>query len=117
MIAITTVHTTGINWSLVAIIVGLLSSFFAAIGFVVRHEFTSRMDAQDTTISEIRKDAKESAKAANTTNITVARIEGYMAASNGGGLRLPDTPVSLQIAKQASDILVIEKEPGQADGS
>lgn len=63
----------------------------------------SSLHHQDKEIEVIRDDVKVIQAASVATNISVARIEGFMAATNGKQRQLPDTDASKQIAQVVKD--------------
>ncbi len=109
------VHTTGVNWQLYSAIVGTIGPLLTSLVWILRHEIrgwtsklTGRIDKQDAVIKEIQDDAKVAATISAATNVSVARIEGALAATYGGGTRLP-TPaqtsrnVAIDEARDAVD--------------
>lgn len=96
---IAAVHTSGVNWDQLAAQVAIATPFVAVVIYAVRRAWGNwssqlgrRLDGQDTQIKDIRADASVARDKAEVTSMSVARIEGYMAAQNGGGHVLPPVP-------------------------
>lgn len=91
----------------------IVSVVCVGLAFVVRmtlgrrlRSIETRLDAHDVEFRSVRKTA-------NRTRLGVARIEGYMAAKNGGGERLPDSPLSVAVA---AEVEAEEDGEDQSDG-
>ena len=85
MLAVT-VHTTGINWASVIITAAAAVTILTVVLGILTKPWRDKLD---DVISEQQSIAKTAAAAAAITSSAVARVEGYLAAQNGGGTRLP----------------------------
>ena len=92
------------NWNAVGVIVGaLVLVVLAGVGALVAY-LNGRLNGQDDRIESI-------STVTTDTRVSVARIEGYLARSNGGGktaTQLPDLPDPV-VVKPDGDRVKVEK--------
>lgn len=88
MLAVT-VHTTGINWASVIITAAAAVTILTVVLGILTKPWRDKLDDVISEQQSIKADAKTAAAAAAITSSAVARVEGYLAAQNGGGTRLP----------------------------
>lgn len=82
---------------LVPLLIGFLAWLLKAVIF-------RRLDSQDAKIDTVITDASKAKDAAQTTSMAVARIEGFMAGSNGMGKILPAvSPLGQMLPRERDD--------------
>lgn len=102
--AVVVAHTTGINWASLLVTVSAILGGVTIVGGVITKPWRAKLDGLGDQVAEVRADARTNAAATALAAVSVARIEGYLAASNGGGFKLPETPVSKALA--SDEVLV-----------
>lgn len=89
-----------VNWSQVGVFIAVVAVGGGFFGWLGKKLIGDRFTSQDDRMTKHEEKLEKIETAGVTTALTVARIEGYMAASNGGGNHLPNTPTSDALAEE-----------------
>lgn len=91
--------------------VGILGGVCTAAAFIVRITLGRRLNDIEGRLDKHDGDLAQVTETTTATRVAVARIEGYMAARNGGGEKLPANPVSARIAREQASPDLLEQLP------